>query len=277
MTLTRRQTGNTFDAAARGVDLSDDRVTHWLLAGGVVGPLLFILVFLIEGATRPDYSVWRNYVSDLALSDQGWQQVANFIICGGLCLGFAVGLRRTWRTGPASVWGPRLIGVFGLGLVVAGLFVTDPGRGYPAGAPLKGDPQTLHGWVHGINALVVFPVLIAACFVLARRFAVEPENRGWTTCSRLTGALILFLAVVGTISGALDENGIVSSPTGLFQRAEIILGWSWLSLTALRVLRQGRDAYSLSGSMTSSTNEDAKTARISGAIHQQNDDPQAIW
>jgi Protein of unknown function (DUF998) len=218
------------------------RSTEFLLGCGVVGPLLFILVFLLEGATRPDYSVWRNYVSDLALSDQGWEQITNFLLCGTLCIGFAVGLRRIWRTGTASVWGPRLIGVFGLGLVVAGMFVTDPGRGYPAGAPLKGDPQTLHGWVHGINALVVFPVLIVACFVLARRFAVEPGNRGWATCSRLTGALILLLAVVGTISGALDENGVLPSPTGLFQRAEITLGWTWLALTALRLLRQERKA-----------------------------------
>ena len=221
---------------------SQSRPTRWLLVGGVIGPLLFIVVFLIEGATRPGYSAWRNYVSDLALSDQGWEQIANFIVCGSLCVGFAVGLRRIWRTGRASVWGPVLIAVFGLGLVVAGVFVTDPGRGYPPGAPLKGTPQTLHGWVHGINALVVFNVLLVACFVLARRFAVEPDNRGWATYSRITGALILLLEVLGTVSGTLAENGVLPSPTGLIQRAQIILGWGWIALTALRLLRQKRDA-----------------------------------
>src|SRR5262245_10444173 len=83
-----------------------DRITRWLLAGSVIGPLLFIVVFLMEEATRPGYSVWRNQVSDLALSNQGWEQIANFIVCGLLCIGLAVGLRRTWRTGRASVWGP---------------------------------------------------------------------------------------------------------------------------------------------------------------------------
>ena len=102
------------------------RLTRWLLAGGVVGPLLFIVVFLVEGATRPGYSVWRNFVSELALSDQGWEQIANFIVCGLLCVTFAIGLRRTWRTGKASVWGPLLMALFGLSLVVAGVFVTDP-------------------------------------------------------------------------------------------------------------------------------------------------------
>jgi Protein of unknown function (DUF998) len=93
-----------------------DRLTRWLLAGGVVGPLSFIVVFLIEGAIRPGYSVWRNNVSELALSDQGWEQIANLLVCGTLCIGFAVGLRRTWRRGRASVWGhpadadhPRLV------------------------------------------------------------------------------------------------------------------------------------------------------------------------
>ena len=31
-------------------------VLRMLLAGGVVGPLLFIVMFLLEGATRPSYS-----------------------------------------------------------------------------------------------------------------------------------------------------------------------------------------------------------------------------
>jgi hypothetical protein len=224
--------------------VSQNRLTLWLLAGGVVGPLLFIVVFLIEGATRPGYSVWRNYVSDLALSDQGWEQIANFIVCGLLCIGFALGLRRVWRTGPASVWGPLLIAVFGLSLVVAGVFVTDPGRGYPPGAPLKGSPLTLHGLVHGINGIVAFSTLAIACFVLARRFAVEPGGRGWARYSRITGALVLLLFVLGTVSGALDENGILSAPTGLIQRTQIILGWSWLALTALRVLRQEQEKLS---------------------------------
>jgi len=59
--------------------LTHSRLTLLLLAGGVIGPPLFIVVFLIEGATRPGYSAWRNYVSDLALSNQGWEQVANFL------------------------------------------------------------------------------------------------------------------------------------------------------------------------------------------------------
>ena len=41
--------------------------------------------------------------SYLELTNQGWEQIANFLVCGALVVGFAVGLRRLWRTGRASL------------------------------------------------------------------------------------------------------------------------------------------------------------------------------
>ena len=153
-------------------------VTRFLIAGGAIGPLLFILVFLIEGATRPGYSAWHNYVSSLSLSDQGWMQVANFLVCGILTLGFAVGLRQVLQTGRGSVWGPLLLGIFSVALIVAGLFVTDPSLGYPPGTHGSG-PQTLHGTIHGLAGLIAFSSLPIASFVMARRFAGDPNWKGW--------------------------------------------------------------------------------------------------
>src|SRR2546428_9234263 len=95
-----------------------------LLAAGVIGPPLFIVVFLIEGATRPGYSAWRNYVSQLATGEGGWVQVVNFIVCGTLMVGFAIGLRLALRRSRGSVAAPVLLGAFGLALLVAGVCAT---------------------------------------------------------------------------------------------------------------------------------------------------------
>lgn len=206
--------------------------TRWLLAGGVVGPLLFIIVFLIEGATRPGYSAWRNFVSQLSLSDQGWEQIANFLICGVLCLGFAFGLRRALHSGKGATWGPILLSIFGLSLISAGIFVTGPGLGYPPGAPAH-SPESAHAVIHALSGLVVFASLAAACFVLARRFAGDPAWRGWALYSIVTGVLVAGFFVASVSPG---------TPAGLLQRIAIIAGWTWLAALAWRLLRSARVA-----------------------------------
>ncbi len=118
----------TTAAAARN---SVAAMRNKLLYAGVIGPLLFIVVFLIEGATRAGYKPWLMYVSQLATGPGGWLQVANFLTFGMLVIAFAVGLRFATRSNAA----PILLALFGAALLVAGIFSTDPGLGYPVGAP----------------------------------------------------------------------------------------------------------------------------------------------
>jgi len=212
--------------------------TRLLIVCGAIGPLLFIIVLLIEGATRPGYSAWHNYGSSLSLGPGGWMQIANFLVCGLLMLCFAIGLRQVFRTGRGSVWGPILLGVFGVGLMVAGVFVTDPSLGYPPGTHTSG-PQTLHGTIHGVNAIITFGSLAIACFVMARRFAGDPNWKGWALYSLVTGVLVVASFIAAAVVSALDESGILpGSLTGLIQRIGIIAGWGWIALMALRLLSQ---------------------------------------
>jgi len=225
--------------------LSYSRSSRFLIACGAFGPLLFILIFLLEGATRPGYSAWHNFVSSLSLSDQGWMQIANFLICGTLMLCFALGLRQVLRAGRGSVGGPLLLGVFGLGLIIAGLFVTDPGQSYPIGTHGNG-PQTLHGIIHGVAGLVCFSSVTFASFVMARRFAGDPAWKGWALYSTITGIVVLAFFVASLTVATLEEHGILANaPAGLLQRIAIIAGWGWVSFVALRVLSQMRASSSL--------------------------------
>lgn len=214
--------------------------TRLLLAGGAIGPLLFILVFLFEDATRPNYSPWHNFVSALSLSDQGWMQIANFLICGVLVFGFGGwGLGRVFRTGTGRFWGPVLLALFGFSLIIAGLFVTDPTLGYPPGASTT--VQTLHGTIHGINAPIAFGSLTVAIFVLARRFLADPTWRRWGVYSLVTGVICIVSFIASLTVAQLDKNGVMpNAPAGLFERIAIICGWVWVALLALRLLRQQR-------------------------------------
>ena len=214
--------------------------TRLLIACGAFGPILFILLFLIESAIRPGYSSWHNFVSDLSLSDQGWMQIANFLICGILVLCFALGLRQVLKSGKGAIWGPLLLGVFGLSLLIAGFFVTDPSLGYyPPGT--SSSTNTLHGMIHGANAPISFGSLTIAIFVMAWRFASDPEWRGWALYTLVSGILLVGFFIACIVVAVLDQKGILpNSPTGLLERIAIVIGWGWIALLAIRLLRQMR-------------------------------------
>jgi hypothetical membrane protein len=208
-----------------------------LLYAGVVGPLLFIVVFLIEGLTRPGYSAWRHYVSQLATGDGGWVQVANFLVCGGLMVTFAIGLRHVLQGSRGSIGAPVLFGLFGASLLVAGIFVTDPALGYPVGAA---QVHTVHGMIHGLAGLAAFSLLPAAAFVMARYFASMPGARRWVIYSAGIGILLVVCFIASTTVSTLDERGVwPNAPTGFLQRIAIIGGWTWISIVALHLLNIG--------------------------------------
>ena len=208
-----------------------------LLGCGAFGPPVFMAVVFIEGATRPDYSAWHNFISSLSQGEEGWMQVTNFVVFGALAFCFAIGLRRVLRPGPGSTWGPRLLGAFGLGHIGAGLFVCDPILGYPPGVPTPSTP-TLHGALHMLLSLVVFTSLPAACFVLARRFARDAEWGGWRFYSIATAILVIVFFITTDAVASPNPN----APAGLFQRLAMLTGWSWVSLLAFRLLSKGAPA-----------------------------------
>jgi hypothetical protein len=199
---------------------------------GIVGPLLFIAVFLVEGATRPGYNPWTMFVSQLATGPGGWMQILNFFMCGTLVLVFAVALRAQIAGTRGSIGGPVLIGLFGATLLVAGAFTTDPGLGYPVGAP---EVHTLHGTIHGFAGLAVFTILPAACFVMAWHFAARSAR--WAFYSAAVGVALIVLFFGGFAVGQYPQ-----APTGLYQRIAIITGWTWIAAVAWRLSRRPETA-----------------------------------
>lgn len=203
-----------------------------LLYAGVAGPLLFIAVFLVEGFTRPGYSQWRHYVSQLATGPGGWVQVANFLVCGATVIAFAVGL----RAATGLVAPPMLLALFGIALLVAGVFSTDPTLGYPPGVPAT---HTVHGMIHGVAGLGAFTLLPAAAVVMAAWFGHDRAKRRWSWYSLAVGLVMVATFIASTTFSTLDGSGrLANAPTGFFQRVAIITGWTWIAMVALHLVRE---------------------------------------
>ena len=197
------------------------KVTKSLLTCGMIAGPLYIIVGLIQMAIRPGFDITQHALSLLSNGDLGWIQILNFLVTGVLLIAGAVGARRVLQSGPGSNWGPRMLGLYGLGLVSAGIFSADPALGFPPGTPLENNPISWHGLLHFVVGTIGFIGFISACFILARRFR-SLQKPGWARYSLTTGILFL-VSFVGIASGS-------KGPVSLFFAIAVVLGFIWISV-----------------------------------------------
>ena len=204
----------------------------FLLSGVVAGPL-FVLVFLIEGALREGYDPMRQPVSALALGPRGWVQRANFIVTGGLMLVCAYGLSSVFHGDGSSFWAPVLIALFAIGLIGAGIFVTDVAE---IRSSISEPPKReLHGIFHDLFSLLVFVSLFAATLVFHHLFAAFGAN-GWAAYSAMSGILLAIGFIL--FARGFARPGELSSIAGLLQRLTIAIGWLWIAIVAAYLMGQ---------------------------------------
>lgn len=200
--------------------------TRALLTGGVVAGPLYVAVWLTQAFTREGFDITRHPASLLANGGPGWIQTANFVVSGLLVIAAAVALRSTLRsTMRGGVWGPRLVGVYGFGLLLAAAFPADPASGFPVGTPADYAEISARGMGHFVAGTVGFTGLIAACLVIARHYRAL-GRRTFARFSAVTG-ILFFGAFAGLSAGA------GSRPTIIAFDLAIVLGWTWLTALCL--------------------------------------------
>jgi hypothetical protein len=194
-----------------------------LLCGAIAGPF-FIFVVLVQDYTRPGFDPRLDLLSLLSLGDWGWVQIVNFILTGFLNLLYAVGLWRRLHPGRGGTWGPIFIGAYGFGLVLVGIFRTDPANGFPPGVPAAA--TSWHGAIHALGALFVFLLLAAALLVFARLFLAWKE-RWWAIYCLASAVLFLLIFFTGFTNAAFMARTL---------RLAVLIGWMAASLVAIKLL-----------------------------------------
>lgn len=207
-------------------------ITRSLLGYGVVAGPFYVVVGLAQALTRDGFDLTRHDLSLLANGSPGWIQIANLVLTGLMTVAAAVGMRRAFRVldaGRGSVWGPRLVGVYGLGLVGAGAFVADPMNGFPPGTP-DGPPAAISvgGIGHLVSGAIGFLALVAGTLVLARAYRGRP---GMAWFSRITGVVFL-LGFLGVASGSASPAVVL----GFW--VAVLLAWTWLAVVSVDLYRR---------------------------------------
>jgi len=161
----------------------------------------------------------------------------NFIITGTLVGLIGIGLRLSFAPhSRGRLFGPILLVVAGIGLVGAGVFVSDPVFGFPPDKPLVLAQFTSHGRLHDLFSTLWFVGRPAACFVLAVRFFAIGEP-GWAVYSLVSGLGMIAFFVVASM-GFFQRPAFVDV-AGIYQRLSATTGLLWASLIAIHAARAG--------------------------------------
>ena len=218
-------------ARSKGTCVSaEDRVTRSLLGWGAVAGPLYVTVSLAQALTREGFQLSRHSWSTLANGSWGWLQTVNLILTGLMVTAFAVGLHRAVNGGIGARWIPRLIGVYGISLVAAGVFRADPAAGFPVGTPETGAAMSWHGTLHLAAAAVGFGCFAAAAILIGlRQRSAGRRTRAtlsWATASLF---LITFAAMVGS-AGA--------GPSTIAFAVAVVVSWGWVTAVAIDFYRE---------------------------------------
>ena len=212
--------------------VTDMKTKLLLMCGALAGPL-FTVAWFLQGLVRADYDPMRHPISSLSIGESGWIQNASFIITGLLTLALAAGLRRALQPQGGSKWGANWITAVGIGLIGAGLFVTDPLNAYPPGTPLMPLQPSITGRFHRLFSAFVFFGLPGASFVLGRLFARRGEQ-AWAMYSRLSGTAFIIAFILTSIGFGQIEPLVRYA--GLLQRLTLLIGMAWMTLLPLYLM-----------------------------------------
>jgi hypothetical protein len=199
--------------------------TRMMLRYGVVAGPFYLIVGVGQGLLREGFSFARHPLSVLANGSLGWIQTANFVLSGLMVLAAAVACRRV--LGPKSGGLTWCIGGYGVGMLVAAAFPADPVDGFPPGTPL-GFPTSISttGLVHFIAGALTFTFLALGGFFGA-----------WTMW-RLNLASLAWLSLFSGLSVMFGFFGGFMLPVGtLGIWFAVVVGWAWLSVMSLRLMR----------------------------------------
>lgn len=213
----------------------NSKLKKLLLACGTIGPIMFVIVFLIEDFTRAEFNPFRNLVSQLSLGDKGWINIIGLVLFGILVILFSFGIRYESKDGSKDIASPNMFMVLGIALILGGVFVIDPGLGYP---PNREPVFSISGLIHQVAGLIVFASFTANCFISAKKLGKEANEQRFKIISIVSGIIIPASWMAASTMVSLEYSGILSpAPGGLFERVSLIAACIWVVLLSQKLLK----------------------------------------
>ena len=157
--------------------------------------------------------------SEYAVGPTGYLMTLAFLALSVSTWALVIGLRRDLTEPARSRLGLGLLGVFGIGVLVAAIFPID----------LEGAPQTLHGTIHSINGPLSFLCLVVGANLVSRKLK---HDKRWQPIHRFASVLAIIMIpefLAGGLAAARETGA------GIAQRLLVVTFAAWFLLMAMRL------------------------------------------
>ena len=193
---------------------------HSLVAtAGILGPLFLAAGDLTAALSDHSYSLVKNSISSLALTNIGWLQTIGFMVLGLMVEVFTTGLMFSVKRVRWFHAGIGILVVCGFAILLIGAFHTDP----------VGAVRTIDGRIHGIAATGAFSIFPLAVLCIMPSFRRDDNWKDMYRYSSITFYLALFFLILTRV---FQEK---SGWFGLSERLLVANMIIWVEVIAIRL------------------------------------------
>jgi len=197
---------------------------------GAVGAACFFVAAVAAQIIRADNDVLSDFVSDLAVGEQGGLMTTSFFLHGAAIVAVSLGLTRGVARSRSHVASSALIGLGGFGVLLLGLF---PADAYDT------PHHTVVGSVHIVLASISFTALSVAFLLFSHAVRHDEHWHGFRPYALGLGWSAALAMLTFSFAMGFDQIGLVETSRflGLLERILIAFILAWILLTALRLRR----------------------------------------
>jgi hypothetical protein len=195
-----------------------------IIAGG-----LFVLLLSSLHLLEPEFDPTWRFTSEYALGDFGWMMHLAFGLLALAQISVAITIFPHIRTVTGYI-GLVILGISAIGVIIAGIFVTDP-------ITVSPDDATFSGSMHSIGAMLDYTPVAALLISLSlsRLDVWRPMKRVLLT-SAIIAIVAMLLFVLQIPQDGQFGPGVLA---GMFGRFLILADIAWLTIVGIHATKLG--------------------------------------
>lgn len=187
--------------------------------------ILFVIFLLLLHILEPEFAPAWHFISEFELGNFGWLMQLTFVLLAVSLISISIALFNYARSMLGYI-GLAIMLISAFGLIMAGIFTTDPGG-------TSQTAMTFHGKIHVFGAsLNLFPLAAILLTIRLSRQAAWRQVRKWLILT----TVIIILANIGFIASFPHDGKFgPETITGLVGRLFLLSYIPWLVIVARKI------------------------------------------